>query len=289
MLLVGHCCSKTRFWCALAAVAGLLSLAGCQSQTTGPIPSAQVKLGFHLQSAEFASLVDIVILTMTYPDTVIVDTLPVVNGEIHDTIPVTPGNSIVDTLRAFGREIEGERLLLYIGSQTHSVAPGQQVTIIILLLPNPELLMLRAGPLFQSALLQTEEMISVYVDVHDVDSLFGAAFRIRYDTLVLRFSHAEEGDFVRGDPPVPTLAIVLKDTLNFVAYDVTRLNQTGVPRAGVSGSGRLATFFFSKRRVGSTALTIDPRTVSLTRPDANGSPVNRFASLALESATVEVR
>jgi len=286
MLFARRCCSKTHCWCMLAAVVGLLFLAGCQSQTTGPIPSAQVKLGFHLQSADLASLVDLVTLTMTYPDSSIVLTIPLDdNGEIHDTLVVPPADAIVFTLRA----LDNEGRLLYIGSQTRSVAPGQQVEINILLLPNPELLMLRAGPLFQSALLQTEEMISVYVDVHNVDSLFGAAFRIRYDTLVLRFSHAEEGDFVRGDPPVPTLAIVLKDTLNFVAYDVTRLNQTGVPRAGVSGSGRLATFFFSKRRVGSTALTIDPRTVSLTRPDANGSPVNRFASLALESATVEVR
>ena len=271
-------------------VLGILVLASCGRQSTGPVPAAQMKLGFHVQSPEFASLVMLVTLTMTYPDTIIVDTLPVdAFGEIHDTIPVKPGNSIEFTLRAFGREIEGGRPLLYIGSETRAVAPGQQVEIDILLLPNPELLMLRAGPLAQSVALETDDLVSVYVDIANVDSLFGAAFRIHYDTLVLNFSHAVEGDFLKGTPPEETFSGVLKDTLDFVAYFVTRVGKTSVPVSGVSGSGRLATFFFSKRHAGTTTLTITPRTVSLTRPGPNGLPVNRFSTLVLESATVEVR
>jgi hypothetical protein len=134
-------------------------------------------------------------------------------------------------------------------------------------------------------------LVSVYVDVHNVDSLFGAAFRILYDTLVLGFSHAEEGDFVRGNPPATTWAGVIKDTPGHIPYFVSRVRQSEFAVPGVSGSGRLATFFFTKRGAGSTAVTIDAEKVppSLTRPGPRDLPVNRFTSLVLESATVEVK
>jgi hypothetical protein len=283
MLFIRGCLLKQCLFCVLGIVAATLILGGCQSQSLGPKPPAQVKLGFSLQSTDLASLVRSVRLTILYPDSVDVREMTLVNGQIHDTIIVIPADPIVFTLEAF----DSTHILLYSGSATRSVAPGQQVEVSILLLPNPDLLMLRVGPLFQSTLLQTDNLISVYVDIHNVDSLFGAAFRLRYDTLRLRFSHAEEGGFVRGTPAEPTIAGVLKDTLGYVAYFVSRLGKNELPVSGVSGFGRLATFSFAKRDTGTSVLTIDPETVSLTKP--NGRLVDHFTTLVREAATVEIR
>src|SRR3972149_6302351 len=100
MLLNRGCLFKQCFFCVLGIVAATLILGGCQSQSLGPKPPAQVKLGFSLQSADLASLVRSVTLTLAYPDTVIIQQLELVNGTIHDTLVVTPADSIVFTLRA---------------------------------------------------------------------------------------------------------------------------------------------------------------------------------------------
>jgi hypothetical protein len=221
---------------------------------------------------------------MTYPDSSIVLTIPLDdNGEIHDTLVVPPGDPIVFTLRA----LDNKGRLLYVGSQTRPVAPGQQVEINILLLPNPELLMLRVGPLFQSVV-PPETSLAVYVDIYNVDSLAGAAFRISYDPRILRFSQAVEGEFLRSISPTQTLFFYRHaDSADYVACGVARTLQPGLPIIGVTGSGRLATFVFSRLAAGSTSIAVVLETVELTRP--NGFPVNRLTSLVLESATVEVR
>ncbi|MBI5868894.1 MAG: hypothetical protein HZB43_11530 [candidate division Zixibacteria bacterium] len=267
----------------IAIVAVVLGLAGCSSNPTAPVPTSQLKLGFTLQSSELASLVTSVTLTMQYPDTIIVQTLTLVEGGIHDTLVVNPSESIVFTLRAF----DSQERLLYIGSATRSVAAGQRLEVQILLVPNPDLLMLRAGPLFQSSLLATDDLISVSVDVYNVDSLAGAAFRIRYDTLSLRFAQAAEGSFLRGTTADSTTFGWVREGRGFIAFTGARVPTPGARYSGVSGSGRLVTFFFSKQAAGTSPVTIDPETVSLVKPD--GKPVNHFASLVRESATVEIR
>lgn len=269
----------------------LVALAGCSNQPSAPVPSGQLKLGFSLQSTELASLVTSVTLQIQYPDSTVFQTLQLVNGEIHDTLSVEPAESIVFTLRAF----DSSENLLYIGSATRSVAAGQRVEVQILLLPNPELLMLRIGPLFQSVTLATDNLVSVSVDVHNVDSLFGAAFRVYYDTLSLGLAQVIEGDFLSGTPPSQTIAFY-RDSAGCVAYSVSRVRQTGAPMRGVSGSGRLATLLFTKRAARTSSLSFDPpgprdpqvpQTTSLIKPD--GKFVNRFARLVRESATVEIR
>ncbi len=281
-MLSARICSKSLVLIAAFSLAGL----GCQGQSTAPTPPAQLKMGFRLASSDLASLITTVTLEMRFfpPDSSVTRTLNLINGEVHDTISVGPADSIMFALRAF----DAQGNLLYIGRQTRVVRSGEQVEVNILLSPNPELLMLRVGPFHQSSPIGTED--SVYVDVYNVDSLYGAAFRIRYDTLVLTFSHAAEGDFVRGTPPVATFSGVIKDTLDYVAYFVTRVRGSqGIP-TGVSTfgrPGRLATFFFTKRGTGTSPVTIDRKTVALTRPD--GRPVNKFDTIVLEPATVNVR
>lgn len=266
----------------IAIVAVVLGLAGCSSNPTAPAPTSRLKLGFTLQSPELASLVTSVTLTMQYPDTVIVQTLTLVDGGIHDTLVVNPSESIVFTLRAF----DSQERLLYIGSATRSVAAGQRLEVEILLVPNPDLLMLRAGPLFQSSALATDDLVSVFVDIYNVDSLVGASFRIQYDTLSLRFAQAIEGSFLHGTTADTTIFGWVREGPGFVAFTGARVGTPGAAYVGVSGSGRLVTFLFSKQSAGTSSIVIRRETVKLEKP--NGL-VNHFGELVLESATIQIR
>lgn len=266
----------------LIALGALLTVAGC-SNSTGPTGPAQVKMGFTLSSSELASAVEVVTLEILYPnDATDLDTLHLVAGEINDTITVSAGQQLTFTLRAYS----GSGILLYQGSASETPGTGQTIEVNILLEPVADILMLRAGPLFQSSSIGTGGSVDVFVDIYNVDSLFGSAFRIDYDTTVLRFTGATEGDFLRGDPPVPTLGGVVKDSLNYVAYAVTRVRQGGTLPPGVTGSGRLALLHFARVGVGTTAISFESNLVGLQRP--SGDPVERSAALILESATVQV-
>ena len=259
-----------------------LIVAGC-GNSTGPTLPAQVKMGFTLASTELASAVELVTLEITYPDGgTDLDTLNLVEGQINDTLSVPSGQELTFTLRAYS----GGGVLLYEGSDTATPSTGQTVEINILLTPVDDILMLRAGPLFQSGSL-SGGTVDVFVDVYNVDSLFGSAFRVDYDTTVLRFTGATEGTFLRGSPPYPTLGGVIKDSLNYVAYALTRVRDGGGTLApGVNGSGRLTVLHFARVGVGTSAITFESAHVALQRP--SGELVERSASLILESATVQV-
>lgn len=273
--------SRTQVLVLLALAIAIMAV-GC-SNSTGPSRPAQVKMGFTLSSPELASAVDLVTLEILYPDGAIdLDTLNLIDGEINDTITVGAGQQLTFTLRAYS----GGGVLLYQGSDSETPGTGKTIEVNILLTPVADILMLRAGPLFQSSSIGAGGSVDVFVDIYNVDSLFGSAFRIDYDTTILRFAGATEGDFLRGDPPVQTLGGVVKDSLNYVAYALTRVRQGGILPPGVSGSGRLALLHFTRVGVGTTALRFESSLVGLQRP--SGEPVERSASLILESATVQV-
>jgi hypothetical protein len=151
--------------------------------------------------------------------------------------------------------------------------------------------MLRAGPLYQEVELPGQDLVEVTIDVYNVDSLFGASFRAQYDTTVLDFVNATEGTFLKGtnaQNPIPTLAVLLKDSANFVAYSITRLRQPSVVIPGVSTGttpGRLATLRFNKKQAGASDITFEP-TAQLVDP--SGRLVRNHGNLVLESATVRI-
>jgi hypothetical protein len=280
---------RLAFWCAttlaLSACLGLIS--GCGSDSgTGPVGTVALKLNVQNDAPGLASLVETVTLTVSYGSASLApDTLGFDNGILHDTLSVVPGDSLTFILRAYdatGRQLfEGRQGPVDVG-------PGATLTLNILL--RPSVPMLRAAPFVQSVQLGSDALVDVDVDVYNVDSLFGAAFRVQYDTTVLDFSGAVEGDFLKGiGTPAPTLAIVLKDSAGFVAYAVTRQNAPDVHLPGSSvgqDPGRLATFQFAKKHAGTTAITFNPATVRLDRP--NGEQVLNRSGLVLESATVHV-
>lgn len=262
-----------------------IGLAGCTSQSTNPHPNALVKLGFTLESSDLATLVDYVTLDVLIGETTIQsDTLDVVDGAVTDSVTLVPDQTVTIILRAFS----ANDVLLYTGDTTFVVPATERFPVDILLSPPPDLLMLRAGPLYQAANLEGDT-IQVFVDVHNVTGLFGAAFRLRYNPDSLNFIGATEGPFVSADGDVATLAGVLDQTApGIIPYFVTRLrNQDGTTPSGVTGTGRLATFRFTPILAGPNYLTIGAATVKMTQP--NGDNVPLFNNLVLESATVDVQ
>lgn len=261
-------------------------LSGCGVSPNGEGGKVALKLNVELETPSLASRVEVVTLTIRYGGGVPIgpDTLNFADGVIDDTVSVAPGDSVVFILRA----LNGAGLVLYEGRDTvAAVQPGSTLTLNIML--RPSVLMLRAGPFIQEIELPGQSLIDVFVDVYNVDSLFGASFRAHYDTTILEFEGVIEGTFLKGtSPQFQTLAILLKDSLDYVAYSVTRVRQSSfqVPGASTgSTAGRLATLRFSKKRVGESAITFEP-TAQLVDP--NGRLVRNHAGIVLESATVRI-
>ena len=78
---------------AATVTVGLLLWAGCTNNSVGPNDTARLKLGFELTSNELASAVELVTLTIDYPDTTLTDTLELVDGEINDTLTIPSGEN----------------------------------------------------------------------------------------------------------------------------------------------------------------------------------------------------
>ncbi len=264
----------------------VLSICGCgESPNSGG--AVALKFNIQLETPSLASQVEVVTLTIRYGGGTPIgpDTLNYEDGVIDDTLSVVPGDSVVFILRA----LNGTGLVLYEGRDTVGVVqPGSTLTIDITL--RPAVLMLRAGPLIQEVELPEQSLIDVFVDVYNVDSLFGASFRAHYDTTILEFAGVVEGDFLKsaGPPPISTFAFLIKDSADFVAYSVTRLRESSFSVPGVSTGttpGRLATLRFSKKRVGTSEITFAP-TAQLVDP--NGRLVRNHGSIVLEPATVRI-
>lgn len=264
---------------------GQFVLAGCGESPNGSGGDVALKLNVELEPTSIASQIEVVTLTIRYGSLPPVgpDTLNYANGRINDTVSVAPGDTVTFILRA----LNGAGLVLYEGRDgPRQVQAG--VTLPITIQLKPAVLMLRAGPLFQEVDLAGQSLIEVYIDAYNVDSLFGASFRAHYDTTILDFVSVTEGSFLRANGAISTLAILLKDSADFIAYSVTRMRQSSFQVPGASTTttpGRLATLRFSKRKAGTSEITFDS-TAQLVDP--NGRLVRNHASLVLESATVRI-
>ena len=273
---------------AAACALGLMSVLGMSACGDSPTVSGgdvALKLTVELETPSLASRIEVVTLTIRYGSLPPVgpDTLHYADGRINDTVSVAPGDTVTFILRA----LDADGLVLYEGRDgPRQVRAG--VTLPITILLRPAVLMLRAGPLFQEVDLAGQSLIEVFVDAYNVDSLFGASFRAHYDTTVLDFVSISEGSFLRANGAIPTLAILLKDSADFVAYSVTRVRQSSFQVPGASTTttpGRLATLRFSKKKVGTSPITFEPTAQLL---DPNGRLVRNHANLVLESATVRI-
>ena len=273
----------------LVSLAGLMGLSGCGlgDRPTGHDVPVVMKIGLGQNAPEAASVISSITLAVCFAtsaggtcpeesaDILLGDTRSD-DGTVQFELDLEPGDSATFTLRAY-TATSGR--LLYQGSEFVVVGTSSPQTQTITL--QPVAMMLRASPLFQTGALDNPEAVSVDVYVHHVASLFGASFRIHYETSVLQFDSAGVGSFLAGPGP-DTIWFALASS-DFVAFSVT-LHRDDPPAD--SGSGRLATFFFSRIATGTSVITINPSTYALKDPD--GKPVAGSKDLILESGTVEV-
>lgn len=282
---MGLCLRQFRAATCALCLMSVLGMSGCGDSPTGSGGDVALKLTVELETPSLASRIEVVTLTIRYGSLPPVgpDTLNYADGRISDTVSVAPGDTVTFILRA----LDADGLVLYEGRDgPRQVRAG--VTLPITILLRPAVLMLRAGPLFQEVDLAGQSLIEVFVDAYNVDSLFGASFRAHYDTTVLDFVSITEGSFLRANGAVATLALLLKDSADFVAYSVTRVRQSSFQVPGISTAttpGRLATLRFSKKKVGTSHITFEPTAQLL---DPNGRLVRNHANLVLESATVRI-
>jgi len=259
---------------------------GCPlaDRSTAPATETVLKIRLTDPSPQLASLISIVTLSVCEgfdtTCTASVDTSALEGGEVE--FRLDPENLGLSTfvLRAF---TSGD-ILLFRGWDTLRIAESFRDTLNIRLWPT--VLMLRPSPLFQRVSLLGGSLVDVSVDVHNVDTLFGASFRLFYDTALLSFVGDEEGDFLKGgDPSAELISLSLDEGEGYIAHAISRTRQTGGDLSGVSGSGRLVTFTFEKKKAGTADITLGGA-IRLERPD--GALVTGFDALILETGQVEI-
>ncbi|HER00582.1 MAG TPA: hypothetical protein ENO22_14690 [candidate division Zixibacteria bacterium] len=248
-----------------------LNISGC-SRSSGPEFAVPVELAAVFEGPQLSSNVARVELWVTAGDIILINTeVPFESGRVNVTVDIPPGQNISFSLGAYGSQ---ERLL-YFGNAEANVGLGEDVTVLIQMVP--QILMLKVNPLFQSVSPNTDDIKYFDIYVYRVENLFGASFRIEYNNNVIVPTEVQVGDFLGPD----AVSTVRMDS-NFVAVALT-LTQ-GQP--AVTGSGWLARIFFDPLSEGVSPLNFNPTTAMLT--DAAGAPVNGFANLVLENGDVEV-
>jgi hypothetical protein len=285
----GSCVRRQQAW-ARAILLGLaLVAAGCglADHTAAPGPPVGLKIAIDFGEAGPTSSVDSVDLVIRYSDRdSVLQALDLDDGAVQDTVFIDPGDSVTFVLRAF----DADGRLLYVGIEG-PMAVTSGATVLLEIRLEPAVLMLRPGPMYQEANLNSEETVEVYVDVHNVDSLFGASFRLMWDPSILQMVAAFVGDFLRGgETGIPTLFFAeINNEAGFAGCTVPRHGDADVIIPGVSGFGCLATFEFAQVRPGTTPIWFsdaEKLRPSLLKPD--GNEVDGHESLFLESATVRV-
>jgi hypothetical protein len=262
------------------AVLALLAFAcgGCSS-SSGPRYEMPVTLAAAFEGGEMVINVTSVTLTVSAEDMgTISRELSVSNGQVEAVVDVPPGPDRLFQLDAFM-----DTILIYTGSETTDVGLGEDITLIIHMLP--QVLMLKVNPAYQEALItQTGHYFDIFV--HNPLNLFGASFRINFANTVINpvnVVFSEQGDDGFDNLLGPDFLPFYRIDSNYVAIAVTRFRgDTGVTASG----GRLARVYFNPMSEGYSPLEFDPNTDSLTQPD--GNPVVGSTSIILQNGEVVV-
>jgi len=266
--------SKTiKFVSTAVILFSLLGAVSCSKSPSRSTAGTDVSLSLQFPAViQKLNLVDAVELVIHAEDMDSIQlTLPVVKGGVETTLDVPPGSDRIFEMTAAdsnGREI-------YFGADTVTISQGLDQSVHIQM--KPLLLMLKVSPGYQEITVGSSGSIDIYI--LEVDSLFGAAFRIYYDPSKLRLDAASRGGFL-GDQILWSPYFME----NYLAIGLSRLRpETGA--VGVSGSGILATIDFTVLSAGIIPITITVES-DLALIDPNGEPVDRFDELALDGATI---
>ncbi len=235
-----------------------------------------VELDAPLQAASgLEQLVEEVVLRIFASD---LDTmmfrLPVIEGRVSRTVDVSPGRDRIFEMSAY----DADGRLLYLGADTVSIDNGLDQAIEIVL--RPVILLMRMSPRYQEVEVGTSCEIGIYI--FNVDSLFGAAFRLLYDETRIQVDGWTVGGFLgTGDD------IIFKGFLEsgFLGISYTRA-RGDIYSSGVSGSGLLATVYLTPLVSGESEIELGVYSEDALIKAEDGTPVDRIEELHVDGAVI---
>ncbi len=258
----------------LSAIAAIIVVGGCATKPVAPANGQQVAISTSLKQLGVGSEVSRVSLTVRGSDFPSASQdLTLTNGAVRAEIDVPFGTNRIFELTAY----DGETVL-YFGADTADVSAGVVTEVFVYL--RPQVPMIKISPLYSSR--NNPGLNGTFnVEVHNIDSLFGISFRLEVDTSIIQFTSAEAGDFLGS---AENTLFFVQTYPQYLAVGYT-LRGNREPQ-GVSGSGTVANVFYNARRVGRTAVTINPAYLRLI--DWQGNPLPRQGRIYIESGEVEV-
>lgn len=258
----------------------VFAFVGCSTNSptrTGAPELAPVALKVSLEQSPQLDPVSYLVLTVTASDMdTIRKTIQVHNSSFEDTLTVTTS----DEPRVFMLEAKSEEgKTLYAGSDTVEVAGGGIVEVKIDLLPA--ILMIKLTPRC-TTMVEVGTDFDLKVEVYNVDSLFGASFRIEFDESLLE---------CQGAYP-PGAQEIMGTEGSFIFFDTTGTGYVAVSitkkslAESVDGSGALAQLSFRALSSGTASLTFSGETLKLVQFD--GSSIPKRDSLVVDQAIVDI-
>lgn len=255
--------------------AGLLIFNGCSS-SNGPEFTLPVTVSAKIAVPD-QSQVDYATLTVLLEDNVLyADTLELLLGRVETVIEIPPGRNIEFILNAY----TADNVLIYSGSDVADVGLGEDIEVVIDMVP--QVLMLKVDPLYLEyhTLSAGEQYFDIYV--YNASDLFGASFRINYLTNVIaptrvEFNSGNITNFLGSE-----VLAFSKISDGYIAMSVVKLRG----QTPVSGSGPLARVYFNLLSEGSTGLQFDTETASLV--DENENPIANTSTMVLEDGYLTV-
>jgi hypothetical protein len=263
------------------AVLSAVCFLSCSNSVSEQGLTVEISMNISAQSSSMlVQEIDIVRLRVYASDLDTIEKfLEVKRGVVSASLDIPAGTDRIFEMRAYDSYDPLGRLL-YAGADTVTIGQeiGQEVTIVL----RPQILLMCLSPRYQE--LQVGASGEVDVWIFEVDSLFGAAFRLVYDESNIRIDRSMAGDFLGDDI---TFVAGIDDEENLYVISMVRHGQDGVG-TGVSGDGWLATVYFTALVPGKAEIALEiAGDRALSKPDL--TPVDRIEDLVLDGATVEVR
>jgi hypothetical protein len=223
------------------------------------------------------NLVDHVVLTISAPDLESrrLD-LPVVQGIVTASLDVPPGRNRVFDMKA----VDANEHILYAGADTVNLGQAFDQRVVVTL--RPVGLLMRVSPLYQEVAVGQTGKIDIVI--FNVDSLYGAAFRVLYDEALIRIDRSRAGTFLGTDDTVFYASFDQDEDTYAIAVTRKRI----VTVEGKSGHGILASIDFTALVPGTATIGIGiESSTALGKPD--GSPVDGIEGLVLDGGQVVIR
>lgn len=248
----------------------------CSDQTPTSPQGASITIATSLSGLEMAGSVARVTLEVSGSDfATITRDLTFADGEASTVLEIPFGANRRFLMTAY----DAEDVVLYRGETSVDIIAGAPTVVDILL--EPQVRMMRMTPLFQQTAIGDFDTLSVIIN--DIDSLFGVAFRLVYDTSIIGISSVSAGGFL--DPSA--LLFSYMDS-NYVA--ITHVLKGTQEPQGVSGSGTLIEIVYTGKAAGRTQLLLQNAQGGAADEliDWQGERLPRSGTLYIENAEVEV-